>query len=197
MTGIILAGGKGSRLGENKALVRIGKKSLIELIVEKIERFFKEIIIVGDLVPKEVLPQIRHIEDIANWGPLGGIYAGLVNSKTDYNFVFACDMPFISRDLVRYMMKEYKGYNITVPKTRDGLHPLHAIYSKTCLLTIEDQILEKDFKVCNLYRVSNLFLRLRVRFIVEREIEKIEGANRSLYSINTRLELDKVREILG
>ena len=180
MTGVILAGGKGSRIGANKALIRIGEKHIIELIAERTKGLFKETIIVGDLVPQEILSHLKHIEDMVEGkGPLGGIYTGLINSTSEYNFVFACDMPSINTDLVRYMMSECEWFDAAVPKTRDGPHPLHAIYSKSCLPFIEAQISEGDLKV------SNLFSKLKVKYI---------RTNLSFYNINTRQDLEQAIE---
>lgn len=190
MTGIILAGGKGSRLRKNKALIRIGGRYIIELIAETLGDIFEEMIIVGHLVPEEILSGIRQIEDLVEAGPLGGIYTGLINSRTAYSFVFACDMPFIKPDLVRYMMAECEGYHITLPKTEDGdLHPLHAIYSKECLPLIERQILTQDFKITSLLEMA------RTRYIVAAEMERIEGVDLSFYNINTSKDLKEAIRI--
>lgn len=150
MSAIVLAGGEGKRFGQNKALVNIGNKTLIELVIMRIEDLFDEVMIVGGLVPREILPHLRHIQDMVRCGPIGGIYTGLLNSKTHYNFVFGCDMPLIERGLVHSMMDKVKGYDLIIPKGQRGPEPLHSIYSKGCLPYIEEQISKRDFKISNL-----------------------------------------------
>lgn len=117
VAGIVLAGGRSKRMGRNKVYLSFGGKFLIEIIIDKISPLFKDIMIVvsqpelykrlGFCVRKDIIPEK---------GPLGGIYTGLLYSNNRYNFVVACDMPFLNPNLIRYMIKNCQCYDIVVPE---------------------------------------------------------------------------------
>jgi molybdopterin-guanine dinucleotide biosynthesis protein A len=178
ISGIVLAGGKGLRFGGNKPLAKIGSKTLIEVVVERIEDLFTEVMIVGGSL-KDVLPHLRHFQDIGEWGPLGGIYVGLLHSRTEYNFVLGCDMPFVNRRLVRYMMEEAEGKSLVVPISEKGPEPLHSIYSKRCLPYIEAQIKKGIFKITELFKTME-----DIKYI-----EGVEWAEESFFNVNTQEDL--------
>ena len=100
-TAIILAGGKSSRMGEDKAFIELGGQTLLDRAIEKMGGFFSEIIVVinrGDFAD----PRIKTVKDrIADRGPLGGILAGLERSSSPYNFITACDMRFTNIKLMK------------------------------------------------------------------------------------------------
>ena len=104
ITGAILAGGLNSRFGQNKALINIDGKTLIERIIEVFSTIFDEILIISsspDIYNK--FDSCRVIGDILPiGGPLIGIYSALIGSKYDAVFVSACDMPFINPSLINY-----------------------------------------------------------------------------------------------
>ncbi|GAI24430.1 unnamed protein product, partial [marine sediment metagenome] len=139
---IVLAGGKGLRLGQDKALEIIGNRSLLEWVISYLNFFNSDIIIVA--ASKQSYPQLdgypklRVVTDIyVNKGPLGGIYTGLKASNSFYNLVVACDMPFLNQALLHYMLQISAGFDLVVPRLGDMVEPLHAVYSKGCLTPIE------------------------------------------------------------
>ena len=106
----ILAGGKGLRLGHNKVFESIGKRSMLQRVVDSLSFLNSDIIIVT--ATKQALsqfidyPKLRVVTDIyPGKGPLGGIYSGLAASDSFYNLAVACDMPFLNQALLRYMMQ--------------------------------------------------------------------------------------------
>ena len=84
-------------------------------------------------------------------GPLGGIYTGLQKSITSHSLIIACDMPFIQFHILESLINQIDGYDIVIPVTPDGYHPLCAIYSKICLKPIELLIKSGNLKVTNLF----------------------------------------------
>ena len=191
MTGIILAGGKSRRMGENKAFIDAGGVPLFERVYRIFREIFPEIIIVANDANLFERYEARLQKDIVlNKGPLGGLYTGLFYSPSYYAFCTACDMPLLNPRLIKYMVEERDEYDVIVPKTRDGLHPLHAIYSKKCLSPMR-QLLDRDD-----LRIVNFFHRVRVRYIDETEIRKVDSHMRSLINVNTEEEMEAVREIL-
>jgi molybdopterin-guanine dinucleotide biosynthesis protein A len=191
MTGIILAGGKSRRMGENKAFIDAGGVPLFERVYHVFREIFPEIIIVAnDVSPFEMYDACLQKDIILNRGALGGLYTGLVHSSSYHAFCTACDMPLLNRGFITYMVEERDEYDVILPKIHDGLHPLHAIYSKKCLEPMR-QLLDR-----NDLRIVNFFQQVRVRYIEEMEIKEFDPHMRSLTNVNTEDEMEAVREIL-
>lgn len=191
MTGIILAGGKGRRMGRNKAFIDSGGVPLFERVYRVFKEIFSEIIIVtNDVLPFERYEAILQRDIILNKGALGGLYTGLFHSSNYHAFCSACDMPLLNPRVIEYMTEERDEYDVIVPKTHDGLHPLHAIYSKKCLNPMR-QLLDRDD-----LKIVDFFGQVRVRYIEEMEIREFDPHMRSVINVNTEEEMEAVRNIL-
>jgi len=189
MTAIILAGGKASRMkGQDKAFLKIDNKPLISTQLKLLKFFFKEIIIVTNQPGKySGIKGARVISDIvAHQGPLGGIYSGLMASTSAYNFVVACDMPYIDTGLIEYMHKKSLGFDAVVPRLNKRYEPLYAFYSKNCLKFI-GQLLDKK-----MFRTNALFSKIKVKEITENEIGQFALGEKIFTNINTREDLANV-----
>ena len=163
VTGIVLAGGVSRRLNyRDKALLKIGHVSVIEHVIEALSRATESVILITNSPDKFAhldLPMFGDI--IPRAGSLGGIYTGLKVSKTHRNLVMACDMPFIPPDLLKFLIDNSGGYDVTLPATPDGFQPICALYSSNCLEFIEAQIKEGDLKIINFYphvKVNEVYL---------------------------------------
>lgn len=192
---IVLAGGKGLRLGRNKTLESVGEVSLLRRVVESVAFLGSEIIVVTateSTFPRfQEYPKLRSIADaFPGKGPLGGIYTGLAASQTIYNLVVACDMPFLNHELLRYMIQVTPGFDIVVPRVDGMVEPLHAIYSRECLPTIE-RMLKKD----NL-SVNKLPGLVNTRYVETSEIDRFDPCHMSFFNINTEADLKKARRLL-
>jgi molybdenum cofactor guanylyltransferase len=196
---IILAGGKGLRLGRNKALEKIGGKSLLERVIVNLKSQVKDVLLVAaidSILPKiETKHDIKIVTDVRPVkGPLVGIYSGLLASDQPYNLVVACDMPFLNARLLDYMVGEVGGYDVVVPKLDNIVEPLHAIYSKKCLPVIEKMLDGGDF------RVNNLFKKVSVRYINRQEIDRFDPGHLSFFNINTTADFmraDRIAQDVG
>jgi molybdopterin-guanine dinucleotide biosynthesis protein A len=188
-TGIILSGGKSTRMGENKAFIEIEGIPIIHRIHTLFEKLFKEIIIVTDQKGRFSNINAKVYSDLfPNKGVLGGIYTGLFFSNFQYAFCVACDMPFLKESVIKFLMKEIEGYEVVVPKTKDGLQPLHAIYSKNCLEPIK-KIIEQDK-----YKVIDLYPMVRVKIVKENEFSYLDPTNESFINVNTPEELHLIKK---
>jgi molybdenum cofactor guanylyltransferase len=192
---IILAGGKSTRFGHDKVLERIGNASLLEQVISHINPICKDIIIVTakgrTFAQLANHPKIKIVNDISpGQGSLGGIYTGLVESKSFHNLVVAADMPFLNESLLRYMIKVANGYDFILPRIDDMYEPLHAIYSRNCINPIKS-ILEQGKKV-----IIELFDYVKVSFVEAKEIDRFDPKHISFFNINTREDLDKAMEII-
>jgi len=153
-TGVILAGGKSKRLGyKNKALLQVGKKSVIERVIDAVYGVTDKAILITNSPDDYKFLDLPVFGDIIpDSGSLGGIYTGLKISQTYQNIMIACDMPFIKPQLLKYLMEQSAGYDIVVPVTPDGYHPLCAIYSKSCIEPSRLIIDSDNLKITNLFQ---------------------------------------------
>lgn len=180
ITGIILAGGKSTRIGTDKAFLKIGEQTLIEILLAKIKDVFKDTIIIANEVERFDYLGMRVIPDIIpTKGPLGGIYTGLVRSSNFYNFIVACDMPFIDTGLPGYLSKKIDGYDVAVARYNDRLQPLCAFYSKNCIEPIKEQLDRDNLKI------RDFFERVKVNVVNEVEISRLKLDGRAFVNINT------------
>ena len=152
MTGVILAGGRNSRIGQNKAFLEIGGKMIIERTIEIYKKIFDEILIITNTPEDYQYLGLKVYTDlIPNRGSLGGIYTGLHYSKSDYAFFAACDMPFLNERVIRHIIKGARDYDIIVPYYKHRLHPLHAVYSKSCLEIFRIMVEKKKLKIKGIF----------------------------------------------
>ena len=193
MTSIVLAGGKSSRLGRNKALQVIGAKSLIQWVVDHLATLSTEIIIAtahGEMLSCSSSTEIRIAADVyPGKGPLVGIYSGLMASSSPRAIVVGCDMPFLSVDLLDYMSQISSTFDVVVPRTREKVEPLCAVYSKNCLASIHN-LLEHDE-----LRLNELLNMVKVRYIEEDEINRFDPKHLSFFNVNTQADLARATQI--
>src|SRR4030042_5654704 len=124
MTGIILSGGRSTRMGKNKAFLRVGGERLIDRTVRLFRTVFREVIIVT-AGPLDYLDQETVIvtDILPERGALGGIYTGLFYAGEEHAFVAACDMPFLNRPFLEYMASLATRYDLGVPAPPAGVTP--------------------------------------------------------------------------
>lgn len=152
ITGIILSGGKSSRMGENKSLMRLGDRTVIEHILLLIQSLFQEVILITNRPDEYQFLNIPLFEDIyKNRGPLAGIHSGLLNSKTENNFIISCDIPLITKEIIEYIIKFDTPHPITVCRADGYIQQLAGNYSKSVLPKIEKlfKINEDEIKNSN------------------------------------------------
>jgi molybdopterin-guanine dinucleotide biosynthesis protein A len=180
MTGIILAGGENRRMGTDKAFLDVAGRPLVERVINVLKGLFERVIIVTNSPQSYARYAVSVVTDaIDKRGPLTGIYSGLLASKDEYNFVAACDMPFLNSGLIGHMAKEAEGYDVVVPEIRGNVEPLHAVYHKRLLPLIESQI-RRDSR-----QIRKIFESVKVRRIVEEEIARFDPDKRSFINLNT------------
>jgi molybdenum cofactor guanylyltransferase len=148
MTCAILAGGKSSRMGQDKATIKVGGKTLIRLAYDRVKEVFDDVIIVSRLHSTIESIDAPVLKDVVPFGnSMIGIVTALLYSKTPYTFVVACDMPFLSTEAFKCMADEATGEDIIIPKTKLGFEPLHAIYNRSCIAHFLRLVGQGKFKV--------------------------------------------------
>lgn len=191
ITGVILAGGKNTRMGANKAFLEIDGIRLIDKTINIYREIFPEIIIVtNDPLSYVAFADAAIVTDIyKDKGPLGGIYTGLFYSKTPDAFVSACDMPYLSKDFISYLINQAGKHDVIVPELTEGYQPLHAVYSRNCLPSIRRLILMDKLKITGFYR------DMRVLTISEKEIKPFNPDGRLFRNLNTPEDWGKVKRL--
>jgi molybdopterin-guanine dinucleotide biosynthesis protein A len=196
VTGIVLAGGKSLRLGREKALERVGGKRLVEKAVDSLCPISQEVLVVTSQEQFNNIASVnldaRVVVDIyPHKASLGGIYTGLSSANTLYGLVVACDMPFLNIALLHYLADLAPGFDVVIPRLNDKLEPLHAVYSKNCLVTIK-QLLDKD--VLQIFQFLDL---VKTRYVSGDEVGKYDPEHLSFFNINTRSDLLRAEKIMA
>ena len=193
MTSIILAGGKSLRLGRNKSLATIGGKSLIQWVIDRLTAISDEIIIAtarGEEIPRTSNVRSKTVADIyPGKGPLAGIYSGLIASSNSRAIVVSCDTPFVSVGLLEYMIRTCPGSDIVVPRMKDKLEPLCAVYSKNCANPIQELLEKNELKIVELYPL------VTVSYIEETDIDRFDPERLSFFNINSQADLDRAERL--
>lgn len=174
-------------MGTNKSFVRLGGNPLIEIVVNKVTEIFtnKPVIITNHFADYAYLDCDMVSDIIKDKGPLGGIHAGLTSASTPYIFVFACDMPFIEKKFVNYMISRLQGEDILIPHNGGRVEPLHAIYSKRCLPAVEKHLNEDNR--C----VQAFFGDVNIAYVEEAEINRLNLSECYFLNVNTVEDLSK------
>lgn len=190
MRAIILAGGKSSRMKTNKAFVKLHNQPLIERIIGILRPVFQENILIVTNEPElythlnvQLTPDL-----IQGYGPICGIYTGLMLSDSFANFFLPCDMPFINAESIRYMLDEYKEYDVTVPVIGGYIEPLYGIYSKNCLQPIYNCMQQDN------YNIKSFYKHVKVKTIPETVFRQIDPELKMFTNINTPKHLELVQE---
>ena len=165
-TGIIMAGGKSSRMGKNKALLMIGGETVIERIVSELKKTVSEIIIVTNSFEEYRFLGLPMVSD--QWqdmGPVAGIHAGLNASNTEKNLVVACDMPFISSQLGEILLNLLDENQAAVPIISGQLHPLFAAYRKDALDEVTQSIQKQEL------RIRQFLKNIKTKLVTEADLQ--------------------------
>ena len=180
-----MAGGKNSRMGDNKAFLKIDGISLIEKTINIYRHIFNEIIVVtNDPLAYIEFADAFIVTDIYKGkGPLGGIYTGLFNANNAYAFVAACDMPFLNKDFIIYLIEQNGKHDVIVPELPEGFQALHAIYSRNCLSHLKRMIDADKLKISGFYK------EIRLLSIKEEKIKPFNKDGRLFLNVNTPQDL--------
>ncbi|QLG44633.1 molybdenum cofactor guanylyltransferase [Costertonia aggregata] len=133
ITGILLAGGKSSRMGTDKGLLNFQGKPFVQHIIDTLKPFVNTIIIVSDNKGHDIFGVTRIPDIIKDSGPLAGLYSGLAYSKTDYNLVLSCDVPLLNQDVLHTLLSHIsKEHDVIQLQSEKLIMPLIAVYRKSC-----------------------------------------------------------------
>lgn len=187
VTVAIMAGGKSSRMGRDKSFVAFAGRPLIETVLSRVDGLGAETLLITNKPADYAHLGLPMFSDVyPDCGPLGGIYTAIHHASHPHVLVVACDMPWLNRDLLAYLIRLREEADVIVPRWTKYPEPLHAIYSKACLPPILANLQAGQLKI------TGFFGRVAVRFVERGEMEKKVGENgRSFANLNTPAELEQ------
>jgi molybdopterin-guanine dinucleotide biosynthesis protein A len=148
----ILAGGKSRRMGRDKATMPVGGRVLIARVYDEVKDVFEEVFIMSNRhksIAGVDAPILKDIVPIQS--PIVGIVSALLYSRNPYVFVLACDLPFISRQSIEFILSEAQGQDLIIPRTKGGYEPLYALYNKSCIPALFRLIERNRLKVTDVF----------------------------------------------
>ncbi|MBI4061077.1 MAG: molybdenum cofactor guanylyltransferase [Elusimicrobia bacterium] len=191
LTGVVLAGGRSSRFGANKALADWKGATLVETVIGSLLEVLPKVLVAtknaGEL---EFLQnaRVRIVEDLHRDGhPMGGLLSALQRVETNRVFVAACDMPFVRPELIEALWVSRADYDAVIPVWRGKRQPLCGIYSRDCAGIMRASIREDELGI------SRIFDSLRTRFMLESEVQGVDPQGFSFMDIDTREDYERAR----
>lgn len=191
-TGVILAGGENNRLpGPKKGFRTLGGGRILDQTLALFARVFDEVILVVNEPGEFCLADAMVVTDIVPARcALAGLHAGLFHAATSWIYASACDVPFASEAVIRLLLANRKaGKEIVIPRSREGLEPLSALYHKSCLPLMEKNLEE------NRLMIKKVFRPRKVWEIPPEALERLDPQMRFKFNINTPEDLAKARSM--
>lgn len=191
MDALVLAGGESRRMGQPKALMTLGNKRLVDIVIETLTPMFRRVYLVTR-TPK-LFPDVRAqvvVDAYPQQGPLVGLATGLRASGAHRCFLVACDMPFIRSEVIAYMAGKADDYDVVLAKVGDRTHTLHAFYSQACLPRAETLIRDGVTSLRALAQQS------RVLTLSDEDMRLFGEDLGFLTDIDTPAEMEKARDVL-
>ena len=193
VTGVLLAGGKSRRMGEDKRHLVVGEQTLLERGLAVLRSIFQDVLVVIAQDSPSLGVDARVVRDqVPDCGSLGGLYTGLIQATTPWVFAVACDMPFLNHAVIAQFTNRRGAVDIVMAKLAGQLHPMHALYGKRCLPVVEQMIQVRQLKIQGMVSQSSL----RVQYVTEEDLFTLDPSYRSFYNVNTVAELEEARLLL-
>ncbi len=187
ITGIILAGGKSSRMGTDKGFISYQNKPFTAAIIQALEPIVTNIILVSNHSKYDIFKYTRVPDLVENSGPVAGIYTGLEFSKTTYNLVLSCDVPLVKTDLLQRLVQEIEtGYDVVQFTSQGKTTPLIALYNKHCSEHFKKELEEGE------KRLLKVLDKLNVKTLTVHAEDEVY-----LKNINTPNELKEISHVIN
>ncbi len=180
VTGVVLAGGASRRMGRDKAFLDLGGRPLIAHVLDRMAGVCAEVLIVANDVQRYAGLGVPVVPDrFPGVGVLGGLHAGLQAAGYDLILAVGCDMPFLNPVLLRAFVAWAEGFDVAALRQGEQVETLHAAYRRTCLPAMEAAIRAGH------RRIISFFPHVRVRYVTEEEVARLDPDLRSFRNINT------------
>lgn len=147
ITGIILAGGNSSRMGIDKALLEIDGQTLLSRAVELCRVFCDEILISSNNTKHNASGCLLVADELAECGPMGGVYSCLKQSQNEWNLILSVDATFVEKDFVDFLLEWIQDFDAVVPAHSGKKEPLIALYNKKIISDLHSQLESRNYKM--------------------------------------------------
>ncbi|GFO70840.1 hypothetical protein GMLC_44190 [Geomonas limicola] len=186
VTGVILVGGKSRRMGQDKAFLPVSGRPLFEGVLELFRAQFSRILLVGDREERFADYGLPILADQFPGSSLGGLYTGLSQAPSPYVFVASCDLAYPSAQVLKKICTLREGHDAVVPRTAHGFEPLFALYAKSCLNPIKEQLKRGEFCAYAYYP------QLKIRYLAGEELSRLDPAGTAFVNLNTPEEYARI-----
>jgi len=182
----ILAGGQSRRMGSDKSQLLVQDQTFTHKIAESLLGFAESVTLVA---PRHNDPKYPSVPDIyPGWGALGGLHAAVAACRTDWTIVVACDLPFVTAELFKYLASLREGHDAVVPVQPDGRpQPLSALYRTEPCLKRATELIEAGRR-----RPLDLLELVNTRWVPFSELTNLDQAEKFFVNINTPDDYDAV-----
>ena len=191
VTVAIQAGGQSSRMGQDKALVHLAGRPLIEHQLDRLRGLAGEILVTTNHPEAFAAFGVRTAADAEpGAGALAGLRTALQAARGETVLVVACDMPFLSRALLEHLLSLAPQADAVVPRRGGEYEPLHAVYARTCLPAVEACLANQRRRVISFYD------DIRVLTVTEQTLRTLDPHELSFFNINTPDDLKEAEQLL-
>ena len=214
----ILAGGESLRMGQDKALLPVGRQVAIERVLQQVSPLSNDVILVTNTpdryrdyirrsadesgqvsetsgawdgsTPPHAAPGYRLVTDVyPGKGALGGMYTAINAAHHPWCLVVACDMPFLNTALLSHLISLTPGFDVVIPRVEGVLETMHAVYSKDCLDPIVTRLRRNQLKIVD------FFDDMRVRMVTRDEVIRFDPDLRSFLNMNTPDDWERLQKL--
>ncbi len=191
ITGVIQAGGRSTRMGgEPKALLELAGKRIVERVVDALSAVLDDLLVVTNTPERYEFLHLPMVADrYPDGGSLGGIFTGLEAAGGDAAFTVACDMPFLSPDVVRLVLARAGDADVVIPCVNGQYETMHALYAKACLAPMEARLRAGQL------RIVGFFPDVRVLEIDAAAVARHRAPEVAFMNVNTPDELAQARAL--
>jgi molybdopterin-guanine dinucleotide biosynthesis protein A len=193
-TALILAGGESRRMGQDKSLLVLDGKTLLEHVTGTMHSLFPEVIVSVRRLREDIETQQVCDEQVAS-GPLAGLIAGIAQVNSPWIFAVACDMPFVNAAMInqlakyRYESLRHNSLQAVVPMIDGHSQPLAAFYATNTLEIMRKSLATGDNSI------RGVLKSLTVRYVSEAELRESDPLMRSFFDLDTPGDLARVKNM--
>lgn len=192
LTIAIQAGGQSSRMGRDKAMLRLNGVPLIERVLRQVVGLGDELLITTNDMDRYSYLGVRLVSDAhPGAGALHGLLTALQAARHEQVLIVGCDMPFLSRPLLLHLVNQAELALVVVPMHDGEFEPLLAIYSKACIPAIEQSI------ACGKRRMISFFPQIELMTVDEQTLAQLDPQGLSFFNVNTPEDLERAERLLA
>lgn len=191
---IILAGGKGSRLNQNKALTHLNNEPIYKYSLRVALEVTDEVVLVVKDKKEFDTEKVRLVLDlVAESSPLIGMYSGLQHVRGEYTLVLPCDTPFLKAILLKRLFEEAEGFDAAIPLWSNGnIEPLVAVYKTENIMRASHIALSKGFMSPR----DAIAILSKVNYVEVERLREFDPRLMSFFNVNTPADLKLAERVM-